>query len=202
MPPEVRTMSPVLAASLGICCLLSAVLVDVGAQEQVTLKGQPLELAGTRVAVGHEGRAFTTPGHGLPPGALADFSGRPILISVVPSVDTPVCSLQTRRFNQDLATLPKEVALLTISMDLPSAQKRFCGEADIERMQLLSDSARREFGQAYGLYLPSRGLLARAVLVIDRSGTLSYRQLVPELSAEPDYGAALDAIRAAAGSAP
>lgn len=193
---------PRLAVVLATCCLLILAAVKAGAQEQVTFKGQPLELAGSPVAVGQEAPDFTALDNAFQPQALAAFRGRPILISVVPSVDTPVCSQQTRRFNQELASLPEAVVLLTISMDLPSAQKRFCGEAEIERMQMLSDSAHREFGQAYGLYLPDRGLLARAVLVIDSSGTISYRQLVPELSAEPDYEAALAAIRAAATSVP
>ncbi|MFO7654219.1 MAG: thiol peroxidase [Candidatus Krumholzibacteriia bacterium] len=161
----------------------------------VTMKGRPVQLSGTVVTVGDRAPAFTALDNDFQPVALDSFRGRPVLISAVPSLDTAVCSMQTRRFDDELAGLPEEVALITISMDLPTAQKRFCSEEGIERMVVLSDSALREFGHAYGILIPARGLLARAVFVIDPGGRVVYREVVSEISEQPDYQGALDAVR-------
>ena len=131
-------------------------------------------------------------------GLIESVAGKPVLISAVPSLDTPVCSLQTKRFNDSLSSLPGDIEILTICMDLPMAQKRFCAQEDIERMHVLSDSARREFGARYGILIAGRGLLARAIFVVGRDGRLLYREIVPEVSAHPDYDAALHAIAEAA----
>jgi thiol peroxidase len=116
---------------------------------------------------------------------------------VVPSLDTPVCDLQTRRFNQEAARLGPDVQILTISMDLPFAQKRWCGAAGIERVTTLSDHREASFGTAYGVLIKELRLLARAVFVVDKDGVVRYVQIVPELSREPDYEAALAAAKAA-----
>lgn len=164
----------------------------------VTIKGTPFETFGNRVYVGETAPEFTALDSGFKPVSLSQFRGHPILISAVPSLDTPVCSIQTKHFNEALSTLPEDVVVITISMDLPTAQKRFCGKEDIKRMHVLSDSAKREFGERYGILISKRGLLARSVFVIGRDGRISYAQIVPEVSKEPDYDSALDAVKKAA----
>jgi thiol peroxidase len=161
----------------------------------VTAGGEPMTLLGTEVETGRPAPDFTVVDGSFSPVRLSNFRGRPVLISAVPSLDTGVCSLQTRTFNEQIAALPQEVAALTISMDLPFAQKRFCEAEHIDRLQVLSDFVHREFGARYGLLIKDRGLLARAVFVIGRDGTLRYREIVAELGREPDYDTALDEIR-------
>jgi thiol peroxidase len=180
---------------------LAALLALVAgvASAQITMKGKPITLAGEVPAVGEPAPGFTALDNDFQPVSLGDFAGHPVLISVVPSLETSVCSMQTRHFNEELAKLPAEVVVITISMDLPTAQKRFCGAEGITRMVVLSDSARREFGAAYGVLIPERGVLTRSVFVVDAAGVLRYAQLVPEVSHEPDYAAALAALRGAAG---
>jgi thiol peroxidase len=118
-----------------------------------------------------------------------------LLISVVPSLDTGVCSAQTRRFNEEASRLPDGVRVLTVSMDLPFAQKRFCGEADINRIEVLSDHRDASFGQAYGTLIKELRLNARAVFVIDPAGIVRYVEYVPEITEHPNYEAALNAVR-------
>ena len=119
-----------------------------------------------------------------------------LLITVVPSLDTPVCDTMTRKFNEEAAKLPENVVVYTISLDLPFAQKRWCGNAGIEKVKTLSDYQERSFGLNYGLLIDELKLLARAVLVIDQKGTIAYQEIVKEVTAEPDYTAALAAARA------
>lgn len=164
----------------------------------ITIKGVPYETVGTRVQVGQSAPEFAALDGDFKPVALSQFRGQPILISAVPSLETKVCTLQTKHFNDSLAKLPAGVVILTVSMDLPGTQKRFCSEEHIEGMHVLSDSARREFGTRYGVLIAERGLLARSVFVVGRDGRLVYSQIVPELSSQPDYDAALEAIRTAA----
>ena len=176
--------------------LAAAIAAATGANAtEVTMKGNPVTLSGKTVAVGDPAPDFTALDGTFQPVSLGDFKGRPVLISAVPSLDTPVCSLQTKRFNAELAELPEELVVVTISMDLPFAQQRFCGKEDIEGMVVVSDAARREFGQAYGVLIAERGLLARSVFLIDADGTLRYVQIVPEVAQEPDYAEALAAVR-------
>lgn len=128
--------------------------------------------------------------------SLADYKGKTIMISVVPSIDTGICSLQTKRFNAEIANLPQDVILLTISTDLPFAQKRYCQQENIDKLPVLSDAVWRDFGSNYGLLIKDMGILTRAVLIINNKGKLVYQQLVPELAQEPDYDAALTALNA------
>ena len=165
----------------------------------VTFKGGPLTLLGPDVTVGQAGPDFTVVDEGFKPVKLSEFSGRVVLISAVPSLDTPVCSVQTKRFNQEAAKLADKITVLTISEDLPFAQKRFCSSEKIEGHLVLSDHVYRQFGQRYGLLIKDMMLLARAVLVIGKDGLISYRQIVGELGDEPDYQAALAAAKDAAG---
>jgi len=129
------------------------------------------------------------------PVQLSDFAGSVRLISVVPSLDTGVCALQTKRFNEEAAELPDNVVIMTISEDLPFAQKRFCDAEEIDRTQVLSDSVWREFGDRCGLLIKDHGLLARAILVIGATGRIEYMEIVPEVASHPDYDAALQAVQ-------
>lgn len=161
----------------------------------VTFKGNPVTLLGPEVGVGDQAPEFRVVDNDLQPVTLADSAGKVRLIAVVPSLDTPVCDSMTRTFNQDAALLPDNVVVYTVSLDLPFAQKRWCGNAGIEKVQTLSDYQDRTFGLNYGLLIDELKLLTRAVLVIDADGKISYREIVPEVTAEPDYNAAMEAVR-------
>ncbi len=161
----------------------------------VTFQGNPLTLLGTGIGVGEKAPAFTALDTSLAPKRLADYAGQVVVISSVPSLDTPVCDLQTRRFNAEAAALGPRVTILTLSMDLPFAQKRWCGAAGVAAVTTLSDHRDASFGLAYGLLIKELRLLARAVLVIDQKGVVRYQQIVPEVATEPDYDAALAAVR-------
>ncbi len=161
----------------------------------VTFKGEPLTLLGPELKVGDLAPPFTLVDTDLQPVSLADTHGKVRLITVVPSLDTPVCDAMTRRFNEEAARLSDDLVVYTVSVDLPFAQKRWCGNAGIERIRTLSDYQERAFGLGYGLLVKEIKLLARAVLVIDRQGRIAYRQIVGEIAEEPNYQAALEAVR-------
>ncbi|HNW91972.1 MAG TPA: thiol peroxidase [bacterium] len=161
----------------------------------VTFKGAPLTLIGTAVQAGEPAPDFTAIDQNLQPVSLAAFRGRVVIISSVPSLDTPVCSLQTQRFNREAATL--NATVITISCDLPFAMQRFCDSFKVDKLVTLSDYREREFGMKYGLVIRELALLARAVMVIGTDGTIAYWQLVPEVAQEPDYAPVLAAARAA-----
>ena len=160
----------------------------------VTFKGNPLTLVGPAIAVGSRAPEFQVIATDLSPVTLASSQGKIRLISVVPSLDTPVCDAQTRRFNQEAATLPN-VDILTVSMDLPFAQKRWCGAAGIDRVKVLSDHREASFGAAYGTLIQELRLLARAIFVVDASGIVRYVEYVPEVPSHPNYDAAIAATR-------
>lgn len=162
---------------------------------QVTLNGKPLELSGKLVRVGAPAPDFTALDTELRPVRLSDFRGKLVVISSVPSLDTEVCDLQTRRFNQEATKLGEKVVVLTVSMDLPFAQKRWCAAAGVDRVKTLSDHRQASFGEAYGLLLKELRLLARAVLLVDEAGTVRYLQLVPKIENEPDYDGVLKALK-------
>jgi thiol peroxidase len=162
---------------------------------QVTMKGNPLTLVGKEVKVGEQAPDFEVLDNGLAPVRLSSYRGKICILSSVPSLDTPVCDTQTRRFNQEATALSDDLAVLTISMDLPFAQARWCGAAGVDRVQTLSDHREASFGQAFGLLIAELRLLARAVFVVDREGVIRYGQIVREIAEEPDYNAALDAAK-------
>lgn len=162
----------------------------------VTFKQNPVTLLGPDIVVGSQAPDFKVVDNALQPVTRDTAKGKVQLIAVVPSIDTGVCDTMTRKFNQDAAALPDDVAVYTISMDLPFAQKRWCGAAGIERVQMLSDYQERSFGQNYGLLIDELKLLARAVYIIDTDGKVAYREIVPEVTDEPDYSAALNAVKA------
>jgi thioredoxin-dependent peroxiredoxin len=126
---------------------------------------------------------------------LSSYQGKICVLSSVPSLDTPVCDLETRRFNEEGSRLGTEILILTISMDLPFAQKRWCAAAGVSKVQTLSDHREASFGTSFGVLIKELRLLARAVFIVDRQGTLQYIQLVKELTKEPDYEAILDSLR-------
>ena len=161
----------------------------------VTAHGNPVALLGTQVDNGAAAPDFKVVNGDFKPVRLSDFKGRPCLISSVPSLDTPVCSLQTKRFNSELSGLPSQVAAITISMDLPFAQKRFCAAEGLNNVITLSDHRSVEFGTRYGFLIEELRLLARGTVVIDAKGVVQYVEYVPDVSMEPDYEAALKVVR-------
>lgn len=165
----------------------------------VTMKGNPVTLLGPDLGVGAPAPDFRAVDAGFAPVRLSDFRGKVVLISAVPSLDTGVCALQTKRFNDEVQRLPEGVEILTISMDLPFAQKRFCAAEKVDRVKVLADHVWREFGLRYGVLIRDMGLLARSVWVVGRDGKILYREIVPEVAQHPDYEAALAAVRRAAG---
>ncbi|WP_309089528.1 thiol peroxidase [Domibacillus sp.] len=162
----------------------------------VTFKGNPMTLIGDEVKVGDKAPDFTVLANDLSPVTLADTAGKVRLISVVPSIDTGVCDAQTRRFNEEAAQLDN-VEVLTISADLPFAQKRWCAAAGLENVKTLSDHRDFSFAQAYGIGMQELRLLARSVFVIDSSDTVTYVEYVGEGTDHPDYAAAIEAAKAA-----
>lgn len=161
----------------------------------ITMKGQPLTLLGKGIEVGEPAPDFEVLANDLSAVNLSSYRGKVCIISSVPSLDTSVCDTMTRRFNQEAINLGDDVVILTISMDLPFAQSRWCGAAGVENVQTLSDHRYALFGNAFGVLIKELRLLARAVFVVDKEGTVRYVQLVNELTNEPDYEAVLQAIK-------
>jgi thiol peroxidase len=157
--------------------------------------GNPVTLVGEGVKVGDKAPDFVVVGNDMQPVSFSSYLGKVCVLAAVPSLDTEVCSTETRRFNQEAASLGDDVVILTVSMDLPFAQKRWCGAAGVDRVVTLSDHRDASFGLAYGVLIKDVRLLARAVFVVDRDGVVRYVELVPEVGQEPDYEAALAAVR-------
>ncbi len=169
---------------------------------EVTMKGNPVELAGPKLKPGDKAPDFSAVNEGLAPVTLKDTAGKVRLFSVVPSLDTPVCSIQTQRFAKELNALGDKVAAYTISLDLPFAMKRFCSDHDIKNIANVSDAHDHSFGENYGVLITSLPipLLARAIFVVDASDTIRHVEIVPEIATEPNYDATLSAIKSAAGA--
>jgi thiol peroxidase len=161
----------------------------------VTLKGKPITLVGAEVRVGQAGPDFEAVDNDLKPVRLSSLKGKVVILCSVPSLDTSVCDIETRKFNEKAGQLGNAVKVLTISMDLPFAQKRWCGAAGIKNVQTLSDHREASFGQSFGVLIKELRLLARAVFVIDKTGVVRYKQIVPEISSEPNYEAAINAAK-------
>ena len=160
-------------------------------QNLVKAGNKYITLLGDQVNVGEQAPPFKIVDQNFAPVTLADFQGQTLLISVVPSLDTGVCSIQTKRFNEEAAKLPKNITILTISNDLPFAQKRFCDVENTDNIKVLSDSVWRDFGTRYGLLIKDMGLLTRAIFVIDNQGKIVYKELVANISKHPNYDKAL-----------
>lgn len=152
-------------------------------------------LLGNQVKLGDKAPNFKVVTDTFAPVTLAEFNNKHVLISVVPSLDTGVCSLQTKRFNDEVANLPDNVVMLTISNDLPFAQKRFCKTEGVENIKVLSDAVWRNFGENYGLLIKNMGLLTRAIFIINADGNIAYKELVANISQHPDYDVALEKLK-------
>lgn len=166
----------------------------------VTFKGEPKNLVGPSLKPGDKAPDFKAL-NGLAPVTLADTPAKARIFSVVPSLDTPVCSLQTKKFEEALAKLGDKVASYTVSLDLPFAQKRFCSAEGVSSMTTLSDVHNHSFGKNWGVLLEGLplALLARSVFVVDAAGTLAHVEYVPEVTSEPNYAAALAVLTSLAG---
>ena len=172
-------------------------------ERTVTLRGNPITLGGAAVAPGDDAPDFEAVDTSLQTVHLSDAKGKVIILSAVPSLDTPVCDTETRRFNSEAVGLGEDIEVWTISMDLPFAQKRWCAGAGIDRVKALSDYRERQFGERYGVRMtdgPLKGVTARAVFVVGRDSKIKHVEYVPEIASEPDYAAAVSAAKEAAQS--
>lgn len=153
----------------------------------VKLQGNPVTLTGNEVKTGDSAPDFTATANDMSPSGLADYKGKVLVILAVPSLDTPVCDTEVRRFNQEAAALGDNVNVLTISVDLPFAQKRWCGAAGVDNVVTLSDHKDTSFGLAYGVLIKELRLLARAAFVVDKEGVIRYADIMGEVAEEPNY---------------
>ena len=161
----------------------------------ITFAGGPLTLVGPEIKVGQQAPDFTVLNNELQPKTLADFEGKIKVISVFPSLDTGVCDAQTRWFNQDATKLSDDVVVLTVSMDLPFAQARWCGAAGVENVITLSDHKDASFGQNYGFLIEELRLLARGVVVIDKNDKVTYVEMVPEVTNSVNFDGVIEAVK-------
>jgi thiol peroxidase len=159
----------------------------------ITMKGNPLTLVGTEIKSGDNAPDVTLVANDLSEVKLSSFKGKKVVLSVVPSLDTGICDLQTKRFNQEAGKL-KDTVILTVSKDLPFAQKRWCGGTNSTAVQTLSDY-RSNFGENYGVLIKGLNLLARSIFVVDQNGKVRYTQLVKEVVTEPNYDEVLKAVQ-------
>jgi thiol peroxidase len=164
-------------------------------QGMITIHGNPLTLVGEEITIGMPAPDCELLDNDLNPVKISSFRGKVVIISAVPSLDTPVCDIETRRFNDEAAMLGPDVQILTVSMDLPFAQKRWCGAAVVDKLKTLSDHRQAEFGQAYGVLIKELRLLARAVFIVDAAGMVQYAQLVKEVASEPNYEEVMQALK-------
>lgn len=162
--------------------------------KEITLQGNKFSLIGADLKAGDKAPAFTLTANDLGDVSLKDFKGRVVILSAVPSLDTPTCSLETARFNKEADKLGDKVKILTVSKDLPFAQARWCAAQGVKNLQTLSDYKNTSFARDYGLLINGLCLLTRAVFIIDGEGVIKYVQFVKEVSEEPDYKAVLDAV--------
>ncbi len=164
-------------------------------ERTVTSGGKTVHLTGNVVKVGDKAPDFTAIGLDMQPKKLSDFSGKVIILSSVPSLDTGICDMETRRFNEIAGSLGNDVVILTVSVDLPFAQKRWCGATGADKVVLLSDYRDGDFGGKFGMSIKENHLLARNIFIIDKAGVVRYQQLVPEIGQEPDYDAVVNATK-------
>lgn len=184
---------------LAASCIYSLVLMSpntlASEKTQVLMGEKTVTLEGKRPKLSQMAPGFKVVDEHFTPVMLSDFKGKTVLISAVPSLDTGVCALQTKRFNSEVGHFSDDVIMLTISTDLPFAQKRFCKVENVDKIKVLSDSVWRDFGEKYGLLIQDYGLLARAIFIIDAEGKLQYQELVPNIAEHPNYDAALEALK-------
>lgn len=162
---------------------------------EITIHGNPLTLLGELVQTGRQAPDFEVIDKDLSAVKFSSFAGKVCIISCVPSLDTSICDIMTRKFNEEAVELGDDVVVLAISMDLPFGQSRWCIAADVKNVYVLSDHRTASFGKAFGVLIKELRLLARAVFVLDKEGIIRYAQLVEEVTDEPDYDAALEAVK-------
>jgi len=160
-----------------------------------TVKGNPVILLGNELKVGDKAPDFTVWDSDLKEVSLTKFKGKIKLIASVPSLDTPICDLEIKRFNDEAARLSKDLVIIFISMDLPFAQKRFCHDNNIKKVKTLSDHRGGDFGSRYGVLIKELRLLARTIFILDKEDTIRYAEYIPELASHPNYEAALEALK-------
>jgi thiol peroxidase len=163
-------------------------------KDAITFKAKPLTLVGSELQTGSPVPDFEVLDGNLEPVKPGRFKGKVLVIVSVPSLDTPVCDTEAKRFNQEAAKLGDDVSVVVVSMDLPFAQQRWCGAAGVGNVKTVSDHRQASFGKATGTLIKELRLLARAVFVVDKTGVVRYKQVVPELTEEPDYEAATAAV--------
>lgn len=166
-------------------------------QPTVTFNGNALTLVGREVRVGDHAPDFQVTANDMSDLGMQNLKGKVVVLSAIPSIDTPTCAIETKRFNEEAAKLGPNVAIVTVSMDLPFAQKRWCAAENVSNVVTASDYKHRVFGEAFGVLIKEWGLLARALFVVDKSGKVVYRQIVSDISAEPDYAPVLEAVKKA-----
>ena len=164
-------------------------------QGAITFQGNPLTLLGNEIEVGSQAPEVELLANDLSPVKVSSFKGSVLILVTVPSLDTPVCDMEVKRFNKEAASLSEDVTIAAVSMDLPFAQARWCGAGGVDRVQTLSDHREAALGMSFGLLIKELRLLARAVLVIDREGVVQYVQIVKEVTEEPDYAPVLGAVK-------
>lgn len=160
-----------------------------------TIKGNPLTLIGNEIKVGDKAPDFKVNKDLMNQVSLSEYAGKIKLISVVPSLDTGVCDAQTRRFNSEAASLGENVVILTVSVDLPFAQARWCGAAGVDQVITLSDYKDLSFGEAYGVHIKELRLLMRSIFVVDTNDTVQYVEYLSEMTEHPNYEHAIEAVR-------
>jgi thiol peroxidase len=160
----------------------------------VTFAGNPVTLTGNPIKVGDKAPDFTGINQSLEPVKLSSFAGKTVVITVYPSIDTGVCQKQNHQFNK-IASEMDDVVVLSVSLDLPFAQKRYCAAEGLDSIVTLSDHREREFGEKYGYLMKELALLARGTVVIDKEDTVQLVEIVPEVTEEPDYDAALEVLK-------
>ena len=163
--------------------------------DTVTFKGNVMHLEGSQPAVGGKAPDFTLTANDISPRSLKDYAGKVLVLVCVPSLDTPVCDMEVRRFNTEAAAQSDKVRIVAVSRDLPFAQARWCGAAGVTAVETLSDYRTASFAKTYGILIKELDLLARAIFVVGPDGTLAYSQIVTEVAHEPDYAAALEAVK-------
>lgn len=195
-----------MAFVLAICLVTAAFAAEHGATAVekrtgvVTMGGKPITLVGHPIQVGEQAPDFTVIDRASKPVSLSDFAGKVRIITVFPSIDTKVCSMQARRFNQEAAQLDN-VQILTVSVDLPFALERFCAAEGIDKVLTLSDHRATDFGLKYGFLIEEQRLLARGTVIVDQEGIVRYVEYVPEIGQEPDYEQAVAVAKELAGGA-
>ena len=164
---------------------------------EVTLKGNPITLLGPRIEANEDAPEFSVLKDLVTPATLSETNGKVRVLLSVPSLDTPVCAIETKRFNDEAASLGDDILVQIISVDTPFALGRWCGAEGVSNVKALSDFRDRDFGTKYGVEIKGLGIYTRAAFVVDRQGVVVYSEYVPEVAQEPNYAAILDAARAA-----